>query len=323
MKNNKLLIDNKYLNYLKKEKKRGKKIVLCHGAFDLVHPGHLNYLKVAKNFGNILIVTITADKYIKKNTNSPYFDQKTRKDFLKNLRIVDNVFIVNDFTAIPAIKKIKPNYYCKGLEYKKRDTIGNLNKEILVLKENKGKIKYVGKDIQSSTHLLNKFFRKPNFKNYLNSLKYLKKNKFIEDKKAKSKTFFFKGKDETLFSKKIIQCLDNIFQYTKKNVRINFHKRPDYNDLHLMFILQKKNTINPTKKIKKDIVLSVVKGKLELSFYSKNKQRIKKVILNSKDSNSTIIPKNKFFCISIKENYSIYSETITGSFKSRQPVILK
>ena len=47
-------------------KKRGKKIVLCHGVFDLIHIGHINHFKKAKSFGDYLIVSITSAKFIKK-----------------------------------------------------------------------------------------------------------------------------------------------------------------------------------------------------------------------------------------------------------------
>ena len=56
---NKIYINNSTLRKLENLKKQGKKIVLCHGSFDLVHPGHLNHFQEAKSYGDILIVTIT------------------------------------------------------------------------------------------------------------------------------------------------------------------------------------------------------------------------------------------------------------------------
>ena len=115
--NQNIFASNKELNIIKKIKNKGKKIVLCHGTFDLIHPGHINHFEEAKFRG--CLVTLTADKFITKNIHSPFYDQETRKNFLKNLKIVDYVFIVNSKDAQPAIKEIKPNIYCKGLEYKK------------------------------------------------------------------------------------------------------------------------------------------------------------------------------------------------------------
>ena len=56
------------LEIISEKRKKGKKIVLCHGAFDLVHPGHLDHLEKAKSLGDILIVTITGDNFIKNVT---------------------------------------------------------------------------------------------------------------------------------------------------------------------------------------------------------------------------------------------------------------
>ena len=97
---NKIYIKNSTLKKLENLKKQGKKIVLCHGSFDLVHPGHLNHFQEAKSYGDILIVTITADNYIKKNIHSPFYNQEIRRNFLQNLKIVDYVFIVKDKSAI-------------------------------------------------------------------------------------------------------------------------------------------------------------------------------------------------------------------------------
>ena len=150
----KLIANSNEIEEIKAYKKKGKKIVLCHGAFDLVHPGHLNHFEKAKSYGDILVVTITADDYIKKNIHSPFFNQEMRRDFLKNLKIIDYVFIVNDKTASPVIEKIKPNYYCKGVEYKRKDAIGNLKQEKEMLKKHRGKIVFSGKNVQSSSRLI-------------------------------------------------------------------------------------------------------------------------------------------------------------------------
>ena len=56
-------------------KKKGKKVVQCHGVFDLVHPGHIRHLGSAKKEGDILIVTITADKYVKRGPGRPIFNE--------------------------------------------------------------------------------------------------------------------------------------------------------------------------------------------------------------------------------------------------------
>ena len=58
-------MDIKTLNLLKQIKLK-KKIVLCHGVFDVIHSGHLKYFEQAKKYGDILVVSVTADKYVSK-----------------------------------------------------------------------------------------------------------------------------------------------------------------------------------------------------------------------------------------------------------------
>ena len=89
-------------------KKKNKKIILVHGVFDLVHPGHLSYFKEAKTHGDILVVSITADKYVNKGINKPYFKQSYRLDFLSSLEIVDHVFCNNGSSAVNVIQNLKP-----------------------------------------------------------------------------------------------------------------------------------------------------------------------------------------------------------------------
>ena len=99
-----------------------KKIVLCHGVFDLLHVGHIKHLKKAKALGDKLVVTLTADNFVNKGPGKPIFNQKLRAEAIASLEMVDFV-AVNDFpTAVKPIKYIKPNIYCKGKDYKNSKT---------------------------------------------------------------------------------------------------------------------------------------------------------------------------------------------------------
>jgi len=103
------LIDKKNLiKFLKGNK--NKKIVLCHGVFDLVHYGHLKHFKSAKKYGDILIVSITKDKFIKKGFNRPIFNEIKRAEYLSEIEIVDFVYICETESALDSIKTIKPNF---------------------------------------------------------------------------------------------------------------------------------------------------------------------------------------------------------------------
>ena len=74
-----------------KEKVKKKKIVLCHGVFDLLHIGHIKHFQEAKALGELLIVTITPDKYVKKGPNRPAFTTSLRLEAVAALESVDFV----------------------------------------------------------------------------------------------------------------------------------------------------------------------------------------------------------------------------------------
>ena len=91
------------------------RIVQCHGCFRLLHYGHLKHLQYARSLGDLLVVTITADKYIKKE--GPIIPERHRSEMLMSLKCVDNVIVIDAPDAIPALEMIKPHIYVKGLEY--------------------------------------------------------------------------------------------------------------------------------------------------------------------------------------------------------------
>ena len=111
------LQDQNFLKIIQNIKKK-KKIVLCHGVFDLLHLGHIKHFKSAKKFGDYLVVSITTNKFVNKGPGRPIFNQLERLDFLKELRIIDDVVISNSNSAEDVIKVIKPDYYVKGPDYK-------------------------------------------------------------------------------------------------------------------------------------------------------------------------------------------------------------
>jgi cytidyltransferase-like protein len=95
---------------------RDKKIVQCHGAFDLVHIGHLIHFEEAKTQGDILVVTITADRFITKKRGVT-FPETYRAQQVAALAIVDYVTLVPEPTALSAVETLQPDVYVKGPEY--------------------------------------------------------------------------------------------------------------------------------------------------------------------------------------------------------------
>ena len=93
------------------------KVVMCHGTFDLVHPGHLRHLAFAKSKADKLIVSLTADKFVHKANNRPYVPEDLRALNLAALELVDYVIIDRNSEPIDLLKIIKPDFFVKGFEY--------------------------------------------------------------------------------------------------------------------------------------------------------------------------------------------------------------
>lgn len=98
-------------------KKTGKTVVMCHGTFDLVHPGHIRHLHYAKEKADVLIVSVTGDKYVTKKSLGTYVPEDLRVRNIAALELVDYTFIDKNFKPIEAIRKLKPNFFLKGYEY--------------------------------------------------------------------------------------------------------------------------------------------------------------------------------------------------------------
>ncbi|MBF0193885.1 MAG: adenylyltransferase/cytidyltransferase family protein [Magnetococcales bacterium] len=160
---------------LKKLRDEGKQIIHCHGTFDLLHPGHLHHLKLASQLGDLLVVTLTADRFVSKGPGRPAFGEQLRAESMAALACVDIVCIVHDVTGIPAIEAIKPHLYVKGGEYKKvdDDITGNMEKEENAVKAGGGTIHYTDGITFSSSKLLNQHFSlfPPEVKEYLQKFK--------------------------------------------------------------------------------------------------------------------------------------------------------
>ena len=82
-----------------------------------MHLGHIKHFKKARTYGDILIVSITKDEFIKKGPGRPVFNQNQRFEYLKSIKLIDEVYISEGDSASEAIRTIKPNYFIKGGEY--------------------------------------------------------------------------------------------------------------------------------------------------------------------------------------------------------------
>lgn len=104
-------------------KRRGDKIVLTHGVFDLIHWGHIHYLKEAKKNGDILVVSLVNDKFIGKSEvikRPLLFKERIRALWLAELNVVNLVVLSNDLGPWKVMRAIKPDFYVKGTDSKNR-----------------------------------------------------------------------------------------------------------------------------------------------------------------------------------------------------------
>jgi len=145
---------------LEEKKLKGKKVVHCHGCFDLIHHGHLKHFEAAKKFGDILVVTVTEDRFVNKGPDRPFFNHSIRAHNLAALQIVDFVAVNYSPTAITAIEAIKPDFYVKGQDYKdsSQDVSGGIILEKNAVEKEGGKLVFTEEVQFSSSNLINQFF---------------------------------------------------------------------------------------------------------------------------------------------------------------------
>jgi rfaE bifunctional protein nucleotidyltransferase chain/domain len=157
-----------------------KTIGLCHGVFDIIHVGHIEHLKEAKDKCDILIVSLTSDRYVNKGPDRPFFNLEHRLNVISALEYVDVVTISDSPSSEHVINCIKPDYYIKGIEYKEKEDITNkIDIERQAVEENGGQVLFLtNKNIFSSSKLLNdSLFGKE----FLEFTKEIKKEYTVED----------------------------------------------------------------------------------------------------------------------------------------------
>lgn len=140
-----------------KLKKERKTIALCHGVFDLVHPGHIIHLQQAKAKADILVVSVTAAEFVRKGPGRPYFNDEMRMKVLEALECTDYVMLSKSYTVEDIVESVEPDLYIKGEEYTKEseDITGNMTAERELVERYGGKVVYTTGEVFSSTKLIN------------------------------------------------------------------------------------------------------------------------------------------------------------------------
>ncbi|MBI4862101.1 MAG: adenylyltransferase/cytidyltransferase family protein [Candidatus Riflebacteria bacterium] len=138
----------------------GKRVCLCHGEFDLVHPGHIMHLRAARQKGDALVVTITPDRFVVKGPGRPVFNEALRARTLAALECVDFVAINDRETAVETIRSIKPRIYVKGSEYRSidADITGRIAAEKEAVESVGGELQFTDEETFSASTLANRHY---------------------------------------------------------------------------------------------------------------------------------------------------------------------
>jgi len=99
----------------------GRRIIVCDGVFDLIHPGHIEHLRQAKKFGSYLVVLVAKDSHVNKGPGRPVFSEDDRVNMVAAINSVNAACLVNQEDVYRIITEVQPDFYCKGEDYKDSD----------------------------------------------------------------------------------------------------------------------------------------------------------------------------------------------------------
>jgi len=134
---------------------RQKMVIMCHGTFDLVHPGHIRHLIYAKSHADVLVASLTSDAHINKANFRPFVPQDLRAMNLAALECVDYVIIDENPTPIENLKYIQPDFFAKGYEYSAEGIHPKTREEMEALETFGGQILFTPGDlVQSSSAII-------------------------------------------------------------------------------------------------------------------------------------------------------------------------
>ena len=149
-----LVTQNEIIDIVRKGQSEGKTFAATNGCFDILHVGHVRYLKATKALADFSIVMLNSDKSVKaiKGESRPINNEQDRAELLTSLSCVDYVVLFEENSPAGLLEKIKPDIYTKGADY----TLETLPERDVVLRNNI-KVEFIdfvqGK---STTNVINK-----------------------------------------------------------------------------------------------------------------------------------------------------------------------
>ena len=137
----------------------GKKVVQCHGVFDPLHVGHMRHFEEARKLGDVLVVTVTPDRFVNKGPHRPVFTQDLRVEAIAALSCVDYVAVNQWPTAVEAIHLLKPRFYVKGQDYTdaQQDRTGGITLEEAAVNAVGGEVAFTNEITFSASTLVNRY----------------------------------------------------------------------------------------------------------------------------------------------------------------------
>lgn len=161
MTKNKIVTLDELAAIVEARKQEGKTVVQCHGCFDLMHPGHIRHFEAAKKEGDVLVITVTPDRFVNKGPDRPVYNEALRLESLAALEVVDYVALTRAPDGPAAIRAVRPSVFVKGQDYTQAAaTPGSATyEEKLAVEAEGGRLAITYDPVaMSSSKLLNNFF---------------------------------------------------------------------------------------------------------------------------------------------------------------------
>ncbi len=134
---------------------RGRKVIMCHGTFDLVHPGHLRHLMYARSKADILVASLTCDAHVSKAHHRPFVPQQLRAMNLAAFEVVDYVIIDENPTPLENLRIVQPDYFAKGYEYQAGGIHPRTREEMEIIEGYGGEVIFTPGDVvYSSSYII-------------------------------------------------------------------------------------------------------------------------------------------------------------------------
>ena len=123
---NKILEREALRNKLEALRKKGKRIAFTNGCFDILHVGHVRYLREAKKTADVLVLAINSDASVRsiKGEKRPLMNEKERAEILAALECIDFVTIFQELTPLELINYLKPDILIKGGDWPEEKVVG-------------------------------------------------------------------------------------------------------------------------------------------------------------------------------------------------------